>query len=1501
MNRKTFCMSLAVACLLGAGSVQAAFKDIKVDLTKGNLLTAEEIASKNKVTFGLAVADDGSVSRVAQDDASSAITLTGQYHSDDHGWGNFSSTVAVEGPVKISMGTCAWGGNVTVKDASGATVATFSTNTGNCWHNNGNLSESAIYRGAATTLTISGGSYPPDFAVEAVGDVPEPAVITYTLGDAQGIAPAALSVEMGKTFTIPANFTVFAEGKTLIGWNDGTKNYEIGEIVTPTADMTLTPVFVDNTVTLADRTEEVTIRWDFQQKNGAPVVAFQNVDGFWVAQAKIGTETIDVKMDFSTNPGKLANGNWTDWAQMNEGTTFQVPSCKGATISLESFEANECTVDGQPMVNSVFTVLTPADFATLVISKAGSYYRYIQTVLPVVQSGGGSGASFDNAEASVFWAFNDPENYINATTVNPQGGFSMASADLCGSALQADKNGSYTGTTPHDPGVTYLKIRPATGKSDLVKWNAKPAKGLTFTPTKVSGHIARFGTDSENGVTVTAMLEDGTSVELGNFTAPRNNDGDKYKNNNNWTPKFEITLTAAQQQQLTTDGTFTLAATLGVGNNKEAGFANIMIEGVLNGTAQEVTMYTLTAKANPEEAATISIYPNLAEYEAETVVNLKAARNFGFEFVNWTDAEGKVVSETAEFSHTMAANVDFTANLNAINTYELKLGVEGGANGYQVQPSPAPVMIDGKMMYEQGTKVTVRAISNPIVSFTNWSDGQTSSEITFDMDGDKEYIGTFSASDYIVGWDFYQPGNNGRAADFHAADNDAVSLVLRDTEGNLTGWLDKSEENGGYEGRPGGVNWKTDGLGKWYWQTTVNAAAFTDIKVQGEMAYNYNAYTVYNVEASADGENWTKLGTVNIEGRKMWKTYEYALPEQFNNKENLSIRWIADKSSAIDGTESNNDGIAMGPTYITGTPKLINDGTAPVLTSHVPAEGTDNASIAGRIVLNFDEKVKVAEGAKATLGDQQLTPTVSGKTVLFNYKNLAYGTDYVFTLPAGSVMDLCDNATDKEIRIAFSTRTKPEVSKALYDRVVTNVDELVEAIAAANAREDATKRFRIFIHNGTYKLPASTEKTKTGTDGKAYPDPTTYITKGNISFIGESMDGVVITNTLPTNLVDTKYGPQCPLEGIGNGDVMRLEKNATGCYFQHLTIKTAMGDKRGRDIALNDNSNKTIFKDACLWGYQDTYVSNNQNGKFYFEGGLLRGRTDFLCGKGDVFYQAVKLQMCEAGGYLAVPSQPRKFGYIFNDCEIVGETSGIDGKYTLGRPWGSGTPIALYINTKMTVKPSAIGWNEMSGGWPARFAEYNSTTAEGTVIDLKDRKKEFGNDGDKHANNPVLTREEAEAHTLAAVMGDSDDWDPTPHSEQAPEPQNVKTDGSVIVWDNSAHASLWAVTANGKIIGFTIENSFDLTSAAAVAAQDANDAEAIVYAVRAANEMGGLGEAVIASNESAISSVTADSEVVDTIWYNLQGIRVAPATKGILVKVVTYADGTTQTTKVVVK
>lgn len=158
--------------LVGVVPAMAAFKDIKVDLV--SLLEETEKGDGTAISYGVAVAEDGSVSRVAADDASAVATVSGKFHSAEHGLTNFSAKLTVDGPVKIGMGTCAWGGDVTVKNGEGTEVAKkFNTNDGTCWHN----SKSVIYTyysGESATLTIAGGSYTPYFSVEAVSleDIP---------------------------------------------------------------------------------------------------------------------------------------------------------------------------------------------------------------------------------------------------------------------------------------------------------------------------------------------------------------------------------------------------------------------------------------------------------------------------------------------------------------------------------------------------------------------------------------------------------------------------------------------------------------------------------------------------------------------------------------------------------------------------------------------------------------------------------------------------------------------------------------------------------------------------------------------------------------------------------------------------------------------------------------------------------------------------------------------------------------------------------------------------------------------------------------------------------------------------------------------------------------------------------------------------------------------------------------------------------------------------------
>ena len=1490
---------LLMACLFGVSTAQAAFKDIKIDLTGHNLLTDQEVTDKNMVNFGVAIADDGTPTRVAADDATAAIVLSGKYHSEEHGWGNFSATVAVEGPVKVSMGTCAWGGDVTVKDASGNTVATFNTNNGACYHNNKaeNIA-SAFYKGAeATTLTISGGSYTPYIAVEAVdpASIAETATITYSLGEvtAEGVVPAEDKVDVGSKFIIPVNRTLYAEGKTLTAWTDGTNQYAPGEEVTATASITLTPVFTDNPVSLADRTEAVTLKWDFQRKNGAPLLSVQGNTMIYVTQAKVGNATIDVKMDCDATSGKIANGNWNDWCQLNGGTKFTIPSCKGAEVSMEAYSTiTTTTIDGQTDYTQAtvinYTIANTAETIDIVIGD-GSYYRYVQAVLPVAKSTQET-VTFNNEAAKIVWPCNNSDACTTVGTTLPENAFSTVAMNTGDLTI----TGTGTGQAKDAEGktVTFVKFKPA-GTTQAVEWMVKPVKGITFTPTKVSAYIQRFATDAENGVTVTANLEGGEPVTLGNFTAPRNNRAqadDRFGGNSNYTNHFEITLTEAQQQQLATTGKLFISATVGVGSTKEGGFSDIQIEGIVNGTSIPVEYYTLGTAANIEEGVAVTVYPKADNYEAGSEVKLTATPAFGYDFVNWTDEAGNVLSEKEVYVHTMTANTVITANVKKVNTYCLDITVEGGANNYMVSITPAPTVVDGKNMYEEGTKVTLAAASNAILTFTNWSNGETASEMAITMNEDKSFVASYSAIDYVAGWDFIRPGGNGRAADFAAADNDADALVLRNAAGDESGWLDKSQQSsGGYEGRPAAVNWKqgtvNGDVGNWYWQTSVNAAAFTNLQVITSMVYNYNAYTTQLVEYSLDGTTWTTVGKVELEGAKNWKDVTFNVPADANNKEKVYFRWISDKTSKVDGTSSLNDGIALGATFIVGTAKLIDDGTAPALVSSVPENNATGASANGKVVLTFDEKIKLTDNAKATIDGMDVTPVVSGKTVICEYKGLDYSTDVQFILAGGSVADLTDNVLNENIVINFQTKVKPQVEKALYDFIVPVDGSISKALEAANSRgANATKRYRILITNGSYVF--DTNGTTTGGDGKTYDDPRSYLTSPYVSFIGESMEGVTITNKTPEATWNNGYGNACPLEGIGKGDVLIIQKNGHDAYFQGLTMKSSMGDAHGRDIVLNDQSNRTIFKDARLWGYQDTYVSNSDAGKFYFEGGVIRGRTDYLCGKGDVYYNEVTLQQCGGGGYLAVPSKPKKYGYVFQNCYIKQESE--DVTFYLGRPWGSGTPIACFINTKMDVNALGNGWADMSGGWPKRFAEYNSYLASGTTIDLSGRRTSWtdGN-GQEHKNDPILTIDDVKEMSLQNVMGQDDDWDPTALTEQASAPTNVVISNNTLSWDNNNYVLCWVISKNGQFVCCTTENTYTVDDASAT------------WTVRAANEMGGLGEGTKAVVSTGINEVKTTGSVLRTSLYNMSGVQVNSSYKGAVIQVQTLDNGQQVITKTV--
>ena len=1480
------------------------FADVKADFTNGSFFTAEETSV---VTAGLKMNADGTFTRVAADDATADAIITGKYHSNEHGISNFSAQVKVDGPVMISFGTCAWGGDVTVKNADGQTMTTFNTNTGACYHNDKQANiVSAYYKGEATTLTIAGGAYVPYFAVVTVdpADIPNDCKISFDIANsgAEGVAPDAETVEIGADFTLPLNRSLYIEGKTLTGWTDGTANYAPGQVIkAPEAEtLTFTPVFTDNKVALADRTDAVTVKFDFQRKNGAPVLSYQNKPGIFVTQAVVNGETIDVVTRFTTNNGgKVANANWTDWCQMNGGTTFTMPSCKGAVVSIESYNATTTTtIDGQTDYTANGNVVTyeianTADNIDIVIGD-GSYFRYIQVVLPVVEKPFES-QKFDNADANIVWALTDIAEYATPQTQEPEGAFTLTTVNLdqTPNSVEAPSAGANAG----------IKLLKLTGDTKLAEFIVKPYRGLTFTPTHVSAKVARYGTDGGT-LNVSVKNAEGQEVALASGLIPARNNKDQASDSKgsdaNYTTEFSFDVAAS----LATTESFSLVVTQsGLASNKQWGIGDVHITGTVNGETEDVAKYTVAVVANPEEGGSVNCYPQGDIFDEGTELTLTATEKFGYDFVNWTNAAGEEVSSEPKFKYTLNANETLTANFKQVKTYELALTVDG-TNDYMVAINPAPTVVDGKNMYEEGTAVQLTANQyEGLVYFTNWSDGETNSSKIVSMTDNVQLTAFYTEADIIAGWDFYRAGSSGRKADFAAEDNDADVLNLVNTEtGDLSGWLDKSTvAGGGYESFAGAaVNWRTGSkngdVGNWHWQTKVNAAAFTDINVQFQMLYNYNAYQRYDAEYSLDGQQWTKFGNITMTGTKTPASFSNKLPAEANNQAELYIRMIADKTSNVDGTGSANDGNTLAMFFITGSPKLVDDGKAPVLVSTVPENCATGASATGKIVLTFDERVKLTDNAKATLAvdlgihegennnvegagarksastDLTLPLTVSGKTVVAEYKGLEYGSDYQFNLAAGSIADLTDNVLAQAITLTFTTMTRPSVDKKLYDFIVPDDGTFAEALQKAAARADQTQRFRIFVKQGNYIIAANQNVKVDGNDGKQYADPKTYFNSPNVSIIGEDPANTSITNELPNALSDNAQaganGQANPLEGIRTSGVLYLQSGCTDTYFQDIKLYSNTADATGRNVVLVDGGNRTICKNVTLWAYQDTYVSDNTRNFYYFEGGLLRGRTDFLCGSGDVFYNGVTLQMCQDGGYIAVPRDNVKYGYVFKDCTIKGENSKVDGNYYLGRPWTEGAEV-YFIDTKMEAVPRGEGWAEMSDGGCTRMAEYNSMTASGSVIDLSSRATSLGKTT-KNPNNPILTAEEAlEIGNLHNMFGD---WDPTLATEQAPLPTKVELEGNTLTWDDSRYALLWAVVKDGKVVDFTTEPTYTVDDASAT------------WAVRAANEMGGLSEAVNATAiTTGINELNAQPVDADQPIYNLQGIRVKSAKNGLYI------------------
>lgn len=1037
------------------------------------------------------------------------------------------------------------------------------------------------------------------------------------------------------------------------------------------------------------------------------------------------------------------------------------------------------------------------------------------------------------------WNFNQGDAKALEGTISADGILSYATASL-GSDLE------FLGTFKVGS-LTVTKIQPkvvasGNGEANAISFSLKTKKGLSLLGKSFSFDACKVGTNGGN-LDVVAEVS-GKSYELLTAQSPQNA---------NIAPYYSHYTADLSKIPATGDELVIKVFIKKVTVNKQYGFANFAITASTEGEVEHVNSYQLSATLTNAEAGSIQVSPKGNVFDEETQVSVKATENFGYHFEKWIDETGKTISTENPYSFAITANTSLQAVYTSQPVYALTLSLTSGALNHMVTMVPEGKVVNGVHYYEEGTDVKLVASNNKILTFTNWEDNTTQAERIVTMDSEKKIEANYSACDYIVAWDLHNlSARQDVAADFASETENAGLLQMRNAEGTSKAWL-ASVMRDKYSARV----WRplTE---KNYFELSFSTKGYKNIKVAAAMGDDYNAYSVNYMQVSTDGTNFTTVGTYHLPNRG-WDEEEFTLPESCNGQDKVWVRFMPDYTSSLIGVEHVYDGTAVAEIYVTADVEQGDDHQAPVLVASIPADNDEGVSATGSIILTFDEKVVLGEG-DATLGDEVLTPTVSGKTVVYPYSGLKYNQAYDFVLPAGAITDRSGNAFNG-VNIHFVTMERKQPAARLYDAVVAqdgtgDYTTIQAAIDAAPANR--TQPWLIFIKKGVYK----------GHHDIPVNKPYLYL-------IGQGRNLVSISDDR--------------LSGVGNdykvNEGATLTANSDNLYFEGINFVNSYGVEKNdgpQALALYTIGDRIVLNKVGLLSYQDTWLTTTKpNNRHYIKDSWIEGAVDFIYGQGNVYLDQDTINIVrKSGGWIVAPNHSKEttWGYVFMNNVITAPGNPAETNVWLGRPWHD-TPITLFINTRSYVTIPAAGWYSTMGGLPKLWAEYNTMDGNGNPVDLSHRITDYyytdSQTGQKvtgKSEKAVLSAEEAARYTVKNVLSGSDAWQPTLLCEACEAPQ-VKKVNSTLEWLKVPYAISYVVTAGDEVIGFTETTTFEIP----VAYQNEE------LRVQAVNEYGGLSAYGKVSLSTGIEDVSCKEESDDKAWYNVMGMKVSAGSKGILI------------------
>lgn len=230
------------------------------------------------------------------------------------------------------------------------------------------------------------------------------------------------------------------------------------------------------------------------------------------------------------------------------------------------------------------------------------------------------------------------------------------------------------------------------------------------------------------------------------------------------------------------------------------------------------------------------------------------------------------------------------------------------------------------------------------------------------------------------------------------------------------------------------------------------------------------------------------------------------------------------------------------------------------------------------------------------------------------------------------------------------------------------------------------KALTIFIKNGIYKE-------------KLFLDST----KSFITIIGEDKFNTVFT-------YDDHAGKLSP-----KGDTINTRTSwsfkilADNFTAKNITFQNDAGFVAGQAVAVESDGDQAIFTDCRFIGFQDVLFTNSEKSRQYYKNCYIEGTTDFIFGNATVWFEQCHIHSKKNSHITAASTEKeKKYGYIFNDCILTGDTTLHN--VSLGRPWRPFAAVT-YIHCFIGEHIRAEGWsnwNNTENYKTARYAEYKN-------------------------------------------------------------------------------------------------------------------------------------------------------------------------------------------------